>query len=242
MALCEAYGMTQDRDLRGPAQKAVDFIVASQDPLRGGWRYNPRDGSDTSVTGWQLMALRSAQMAGLNVPDETMRKIGHWLDLAKVSGGRYVYNPWNLDTAEERKGRAPSPTMTAQAMIMRMYLGQDKDQGVLREGADYIKEHLPESAASGAKPDCYYWYYATQAMYHMQGDYWKAWDARVTRLLRAGQIERGPLKGSWSAVDPLPDQWGEVAGRHYVTAMRSPHVGVPLLAPAAIQGVEEGLE
>ncbi len=225
MALCEAYGMTQDRDLRGPAQKAVDFIVRSQDPVRGGWRYVAREGSDTSVSGWQLMAMRSAQMAGLSVPDETMRKIGHWLDLAQVSGGRYVYNPWNLDTEEERKGRAASPTMTAQAMIMRMYLGQDKDQGVFRNGADYIKENLPDpadhagTAPGDFRPDCYYWYYATQAMYHMQGDYWKAWDARVTPLLRAGQVERGPLKGSWSPADP-PDQWGDVAGRHYVTAMR----------------------
>ncbi len=54
----------------------------------------------------------------------------------------------------------------------------------------------------------------------MQGDYWQAWDARVTPLLRAGQVEKGPLKGSWSAAEPLPDQWGDVAGRHYVTAMR----------------------
>ena len=75
-------------------------------------------------------------------------------------------------------------------------------------------------ARRGDQPDCYYWYYATQAMYHMQGDYWKAWDARVTPLLRAGQVERGPLKGSWSPRRAVPDQWGDVAGRHYVTAMR----------------------
>ena len=59
MALCEAYGMTQDRELREPAQKAIDFIIKSQDPSRGGWRYRPQEGSDTSVTGWQLMALKS---------------------------------------------------------------------------------------------------------------------------------------------------------------------------------------
>ena len=98
MALCEAYGMTQDRELREPAQKAIDFIVKSQDPSRGGWRYRPQDGSDTSVTGWQLMALKSAQMAGLEVPEETLRKVGRWLDLAQVPNrGTYVYNPWNSD-------------------------------------------------------------------------------------------------------------------------------------------------
>jgi hypothetical protein len=219
IALCEAYGMTQDRDLREPAKKAIDFIVRSQDPVRGGWRYRPREGSDTSVSGWQLMALKSAQMAGLDVPEETIRKFGHWLDLAQVSRGRYVYNPWNLDTDDERKGRAPNPTMTAQAMVMRMYLGQDRDPTVLQQGADYLMENLPQADMS-ATPDCYYWYYATQAMYHMQGDYWKAWDARVTPLLRAGQVARGPWRGSWSASEPVPDHWGREAGRHYVTAMR----------------------
>ncbi len=219
MALCEAYGMTQDRELRAAAQKAIDFIVAAQDPSRGGWRYVAREGSDTSVTGWQLMALRSAKGAGLNVPDPTLRKIGHWLDLAHAGRGTYVYNPWNLDTAEESKGRAPSPTMTAQAMVMRMYLGEN-DQAALRQGADYLLAHLPEPAgAETALRDCYYWYYGNMAMFLLHGDYWKAWNDRVTPLVRAGQVERGPLKGSWSGNDPVPDYWNAKAGRHYVTAM-----------------------
>jgi hypothetical protein len=221
IALCEAYGMTQDRTLRGPAQKAIDFIVKSQDPSRGGWRYIAQQGSDTSVTGWQLMALKSAQMAGLEVPAETLQKVGHWLDLAQVPNrGTYVYNPWNADDYRERAGRAPSPTMTAQAMIMRMYLGQDHDEATLAQGADYLLAHLPEAAGqAAAESDCYYWYYATQAMYHMQGDYWKTWDARVTPLLRAGQVDRGPLKGSWNPREPVPDRWRALGGRHYVTSI-----------------------
>jgi len=220
MALCETYGMTQDRELREPAQKAIDFIVKSQDPRRGGWRYKPQDGSDTSITGWQLMALRSAQMAGLEVPQETLRKVSGWLDLAQVPNrGTYVYNPWNSDS-ENPLGRAPNPTMTAQAMIMRMYLGQDRHNALLAQGADYLLANLPDvGTQETAKRDCYYWYYATQAMYHMQGDYWKSWDARVTPLLRAEQIDRGPLKGSWSPREPVPDKWSSHGGRHYVTSM-----------------------
>jgi hypothetical protein len=221
MALCEAYGMTQDRELRQAAQKAVDFIVKSQDPRRGGWRYLPQDGGDTSVTGWQLMALKSAQMAGLDVPEETLRKVGHWLDLAQVPNrGTYVYNPWNADTEIERAGRAPNPTMTAQAMTMRMYLGQDSDKAALVQGADYLLANLPEvGTPETSQRDCYYWYYATQAMYHVHGDYWKTWDARVTPLLRAGQIDSGPLKGSWSPREPVPDRWSRQGGRHYVTSL-----------------------
>jgi len=220
IALCEAYGMTQDRELREPAQKAIDFIVKSQDPSRGGWRYRPQDGSDTSVTGWQLVALKSAQMAGLDVPEETLRKVGRWLDFAQVPNrGTYVYNPLNSD-AENPLGRAPNATMTAQAMIMRMYLGQHRDKASLAQGADYLLAHMPDVGTLEApQRDCYYWYYATQAMYHMQGNYWKTWEARITPLLRAGQIDRGPLKGSWNPGEPVPDRWSAHGGRHYVTSL-----------------------
>ncbi len=221
MAVCEAYGMTQDRELREPAQKAIDFIVKSQDPRRGGWRYQPQDGSDTSVTGWQLMALKSARMAGLEVPEETLRKVSHWLDLAEVPNrGTYVYNPWNADTEVERLGRAPNPTMTAQAMVMRLYLGEGRDNASLAQGADYLLKNLPDAtAADTSHRDCYYWYHATQAMYHMQGDYWKIWDARMTPLVRAGQIDRGPLRGSWNPQEPAADRWSVHGGQHYVTSM-----------------------
>jgi hypothetical protein len=219
-ALCEAYGMTQDRALREAAQRAVDFIVRSQDPRRGGWRYRSQEGSDTSVTGWQLVALTSAQMAHLDVAEETLRKVSHWLDLAQVPNrGTYVYNPWNSDS-ENPLGRAPNPTMTAQAMIMRMYLGQERQNASLVQGADYLLSNLPErGSVEVSKRDCYYWYYATQAMYRMQGDYWKTWKERILPLLRADQVDRGPLKGSWSPREPVPDRWSAHGGRHYVTSM-----------------------
>jgi hypothetical protein len=222
MALSEVYGMTQDPELREPARKAIAFIVKTQDPRRGGWRYEPGEESDTSVTGWQLMALRSAQMAGLDVPQETLGKIGGWLDRAAgpESDGRYVYNPWNSDTPEQREGRLPSLAMTAEAMLMRMYLGQRRDKLPLVRGAEFLAAHLPE-VGSRQQPtrDCYYWYYATQAMYQMQGPYWTAWHNRINPLLKAGQAREGPLAGSWHPTEPVPDRWGAAGGRLYVTAM-----------------------
>ena len=86
LALCEAYGMTQDPRLKEPAQKAMDFIVASQHPERGGWRYAPQVGSDTSVTGWMMMALKSGELAGLEVPTETLRQ--HPAVAGQVAGVR----------------------------------------------------------------------------------------------------------------------------------------------------------
>ena len=53
IVLCEAYALSRDEELREPAQKAIDFIVAAQHK-QGGWRYSPRTPGDTSVVGWQL--------------------------------------------------------------------------------------------------------------------------------------------------------------------------------------------
>jgi hypothetical protein len=222
MALCEVYGMTQDPELREPARKAVEYIVKTQDPRHGGWRYEPGlEESDTSVTGWQLMALKSAQMAGLDVPQETLDKIRRWLDQAQGpdGDGRYVYSPWKGDTAEEREGRSPSLAMTAEAMLMRMYLGQRRDNAQLIRGAEHLAANLPE-VGSREQPtrNCYYWYYATQAMYQMQGPFWTAWQGRLNPLLKAGQVLDGPLAGSWHPLEPVRDVYGN-AGRLYVTAM-----------------------
>ncbi len=59
IALCELYGMTGEDSLRPPAERAIKFCLEAQDPEHGGWRYRPRSESDTSVTGWFVMALQS---------------------------------------------------------------------------------------------------------------------------------------------------------------------------------------
>jgi len=228
MALCEAFGMTQDPELRNPAYKAIDFIIKSQHPTYGGWRYEVRPDtgqateSDTSVTGWQLMALKSAQMAGLEVPSETFRKINGWLDYAAASSadGRYVYNPNANPTPEQQHGREASLAMTAEAMLMRMYLGRTREDPRLIEGAEYLKANLPaDGTPETPLRNCYYWYYATQVMFQMQGSYWTAWNERFRPLLQNSQTPTGDLAGSWDPSKPVPDRWGAAAGRMYVTAM-----------------------
>ena len=84
IVLCEAFLMTGDEELRVPAQKAIDFIVDAQ-YADGGWRYYPSSVSsnlrgDTSVLGWQLMALQSARSADLSVSETTLENASHFLD------------------------------------------------------------------------------------------------------------------------------------------------------------------
>ena len=66
-ALCEEFALSGDHNVHDAAQGAVNFIVAAQNENDNGWRYNPGDPGDTSVTAWQIMALKSAQLAGLKV-------------------------------------------------------------------------------------------------------------------------------------------------------------------------------
>src|SRR5207247_2349287 len=87
MAVCEAYGLTSDPVLKKPAQSAINYLIKAQDPQSGGWRYQPRQGGDTSVTGFVVMALKSGQMAGLAVPNVTLKGAEKWLDSCESPDG-----------------------------------------------------------------------------------------------------------------------------------------------------------
>ena len=239
IALCEAYGMTRDEKLRSAAQRALDFIVAGQHPTLGGWRYSFQTDTDTSVTGWQVMALKSGELAGLQVPGATFSKVSGWLNAAKApptAPGEYVYSPYAKDGVDPKSGRKidrwhlrnPTNTMTAAGLLMRLYLGWSRDHAELRAGADYLAKNLPVTNTRAATPeqqrkhggrsprDTYYWYYATQVMYHMRGNYWKAWYDRLYPILIDDQIKEGSMAGSWN---PAGDAWGEQGGRIYVTTL-----------------------
>ncbi|MDA1050628.1 MAG: hypothetical protein O3C40_09120 [Planctomycetota bacterium] len=223
LAMCEAYGMTQDPELKEPAQKAVDFIVASQHKEYGGWRYAPNLEADTSVTGWMMMALKSGDLANLEVPTETYARIERWLDMAQGSRSerhKYRYNPQAPDTKEQQHGRDVSTTMTAVGLLMRFYTGWHRDNEDMARGADYLLESPPAvGTVRDPKRDTYYWYYATQVMFHMGGERWQKWNDQLRPVLVDTQIQSGADAGSWDPRLPVADRWAPHAGRLYVTAM-----------------------
>ena len=95
--------------LNGLFQVVDGIIVASQHAKRGGWRYTPAVGSDTSVSGWMVMALRSAELAGLEVPQSVWDGVEHWLQMAQASSSRselYRYNPMAPDTPAQAAKRS----------------------------------------------------------------------------------------------------------------------------------------
>jgi hypothetical protein len=207
IAMCEAYGLSQDPALRRPAQGAINYLVTAQHSA-GGWRYNPNQAGDLSVTGWVVMALKSAQMAGLDVPDMTMRKAQSFIDsLNDPNNEGYGYT-----------APGSTPTMSAVGLLCRQYL-QNWGPNNLRmiNGVDKNLKTMPPT--SGQK-HIYYYYYATQVMHHFGGQGWKTWNESMRELLIKTQdnASGAALVGSWS---PVGDPWGgaNAGGRLMVTSL-----------------------
>lgn len=208
IALCEVYGMSRDETFRKPAELAIQYLLRSQSP-EGGWRYSPQMDSDVSVTGWIVMALQSARMAGLEVPPDNLRRVSRFLDKVAVDGGtRYPY----------QAGQEASLTMTAEALLCRQYLGWPRTEARLIDGLEWITR--PENLVNFKKGrNVYYWYYATQVCHHMEGEYWKKWNAVMRQALPEQQIKSGREAGSWDPLRPTRDEWEAHGGRLYVTCL-----------------------
>jgi hypothetical protein len=208
IVLCEAFALTGDEQLRQAAQKAIDFIIKAQH-YQGGWRYEPGEPGDTSVVGWQLMALQSARMAQIDVPAEVLEKANEYLNRAQCDpiGGAYSYQP----------GGQPTATMTAEALLCRQYLGWPKKQPGLRAGSRFlVRNWLP----SKEQPNIYYWYYATQVMHHLGGQRWKAWNHAMRDTLVEMQETEGHMAGSWSPVGgAIGNHDTQTGGRLYMTSL-----------------------
>ncbi len=197
-ALCEAYQLTGDQDLKRPAQQAIDFIVSSQNH-RGGWGYLPKQPGDLTLSGWQIMALKSAWAAGLDVPASTILRIDPFLDSQQVESGVYF--------GYGRPGR--SPTCTAIGLLVRLFRGMSHTDPRALEGAQFLRK------MGRSNGDAYFNYYATLYLFHIGGTIWDTWNPEMRDHLVRTQATSGHEAGSWYFENP----YGKEGGRVYTTAM-----------------------
>ena len=208
MALCEAYGLSRDPALEGPARRAIAFIVAAQDPQTGGWRYVPGQAGDTSVFGWNIFALRSGHMSGLTIPRNTLRGCNDYLNLAAADGKKVVYG--------YQAGRPASAVMTAEALVGRQLLGWPRNHPSLLKGVGRVSADLERNP----ERNIYYWYYATQLLHNMKAKDWDKWNPRVREeLVKSQVVDDSHAGGSWDPASPVPDRWGMTAGRLFQTSL-----------------------
>ncbi len=201
IALCEAWAMTKDPKLKQPAQRSIDYMVKAQH-AGGGWRYQPGMAGDTSVTGWQVIALRSAQQGGLRFPKNVMPKVGAFLDSVQSDkkGGGYRYMPNDRMT----------DAMVAEGLLCRIYTSWNSKRPGLEAGVQYLLSRPPQPGG-----ELYYWYYATQVLHHFGGEPWEEWNPVMRDFLLNSQSTTGHESGSWA---PQGGHDGS-GGRVYATSL-----------------------
>ncbi len=205
LAVAEAYALSGDDRLLPGLKRALEFTIAAQHAA-GGWRYRPSeatDPGDMSQFGWQLMALKSADLGGLPMPIATRVRMVRFLQSCSIGNKRGL--------AGYRPGDRASRTMTAEAMVCRYFLESENSPGALDEGTAYVLEERP----SQKSPNYYYWYYGTLAMFQRQGVDWQRWNAALQAELLARQRWDSVAAGSYDA----DDLWGGYGGRVYSTAL-----------------------
>jgi hypothetical protein len=185
------------------AQLALNFIMYAQNPTGGGWRYEPRQPGDTSVVGWQLMALMSGRMARLSVNPNTL--LGASVFLNHVQRDDYGADYGYLD-----KSRGTAATQ-AIGLLGRMYLGWKQDHPGIMEGCRQLSERGPRAG------QMYYNYYATQVLHHFGGEEWKRWNEQMRDSLVAAMSKDGHTAGSWYWAGG--DHGGSQGGRLYYTSL-----------------------
>ena len=203
--LAEVYGMTGDSKVREKLKIAMQLIVKAQNK-EGGWRYLPgAQDSDMSITVCQVMALRAARNAGVQVPKVSIdRAIAYIKKSFRPREGAFTYQiEDNFRTGPSRASFA----LTA-CGVAALYGAGEYDAYEVDRGLEYLYLKRPTSGASAAvgRFDYFYGqYYAVQAAFQRGGAFWERW----YRLLQRDFLPYQRRDGSWK----------DLVGKNYATAM-----------------------
>ncbi|MCK6472841.1 MAG: zf-HC2 domain-containing protein [Planctomycetes bacterium] len=226
LALAEASAMGRVPATRAAAQKALEYSTeihqqGEGQSEKGAWRYERKSKStDASVSGWFVMQLKSAKVAGLAVNPASFEGAMKFFDQIEVKdkvgeygGGRF---PYTVD-GNGAKGVMLNPT--AIGILCNLFLGRDPNR--LLGGAEYLLQNLPKwdpkmGQGNGGSWPMYYTYYGTLAMFQLGGHYWTQWNEAMKNMLLPNQRKGGDEDGSWDPMGGMGDQLG---GRVYMTAV-----------------------
>ena len=193
-ALCEAYGVTKNPNVRAAAELALARIISGQTPT-GGWNYNMKckasDGApdDISFGGWALQALKAAQIAGIQLPgmDACIKKAIKCLKTRNYSEkAGFVYRA----TTNHKDGSGGLAGVGCLAMQLFGYASEPEVENALRVMDDWAPT-LDTTHMSGGANAQYYSYYATQCKFlagmaknatHATLARWRKWNVEMKAL------------------------------------------------------------
>jgi hypothetical protein len=208
MAMSEAYGMAGPKSKAAEsAQRGLNYIV-SMVPEHGGFDYAAAGGagkSDTSVTGWQIMACKSGIIAGLKVPEEVTKRFEKFCDLQMDEA---------TGTTGYRGKGGGSASMTAVGLVCQLFLGRTpKTHPALVKAADFLDKSGPQLV------NTYLIYYGALAQFQMGGDYWKKWNEGFAMQTVDRQVKKGKFAGSWDSEGTNPAVNRVFATNMYILAL-----------------------
>lgn len=219
LALTEAAGMGNNPTTRAAAQKAIDYCTQIQQSASGGWRYAAGSPGDLSVTGWYILALKSAKIAGLKVPSTSFDAAINFLDSVEIKSAdadgnsisQYKYMPDDAHAATAR--------MTAIGTLSRQFLGWKRDD--LAASVEWFvnKGGVPNAGANGEGVDLYYWYHGTLCCFQQGGEIRRKWCDGLDRALYGTQCRTGADAGSWNPAGEYSNEWGRVGQTALSTLM-----------------------
>ncbi|MEM8873716.1 MAG: prenyltransferase/squalene oxidase repeat-containing protein [Planctomycetota bacterium] len=188
--LGEVYGMTGDPRIKEVLKDAVKLIEKSQNH-EGGWRYQPAPvDADVSVTICQIMALRAARDAGINVDAEVIDRAVEYVKKCQTADGGFSY----MLAAGRAHGSSAFPRSAA-GLASLYYAGISEGPEVERALA-YLLRNIPGQGRGGRQAHYYYGhYYAAQAAFLAGGEWWAQWFPAIREELLANQ---NATSGAWS--------------------------------------------
>jgi len=176
--------------------------VKKQERHRGGWRYQPGSkDSDTSCSGWALMALRSSKLNGAPVPAKAIEEAVGYLHRHQDRDGRFGYTGTN-DHAISLTGMG----------LLCLELCGEHDTDRTRRSADWLLRNY-RSLANGSH-EAYGNYYTAQAMFQIGGRHWREY----ADWMYENYLPKQSKDGSWQS---------RAAGPVYGTAMMTLAFTVP---------------
>jgi hypothetical protein len=200
LALAEAYGAVDDRDLWPAGQRqahrsigealelAVRLAITSQkkNPL-GAWRYSPdaRD-ADTTVSGAVLVGLLAARNAGIEVPDASIDKgISYYTQMTSNSG--------QVGYSGGMGGFGESLVRISIATLVYS-VAHRKDLPQYKATLHYLTQRLEQPAS---QYPAYTRYYQAQALFQGDVEAWEKWNKLLIRQLKKAQLSDGSFSGQF---------------------------------------------
>lgn len=189
--LSQAYGMTRKAEIGDKLRKAVKLTCNAQNS-QGGWRYQPnKSDADLSITVCQIMGLRGARDAGIDVPDDVRKKCIDYVKKSQNANGSFRYT---------MQGGHTTFAMTA-AGVTSLYSAGIYEGQQVEKALEYLMKFKPNGAQQAGGHYFYSNYYAVQAMWHAGGKYWDEWYP----LIRDQLIKNQTAEGSWRSSEAGPE-------------------------------------